>query len=289
MVQLDHLLAFLILGWWIDTTFEDASFIGKYSSKQYQGTRVMHTPLNRGLPIPLYFQLQEILRDKLEEGFWQPGDKLPTEEELCEEFHVSRTTVRRALQGLEIEGVIERSPKRGTTIAPPRTPEHILQSIVGSYALVYPQKGRLATKVLEAAVIKPPKQVLTALQLHEDDRVIKIARIRYVDSEPLFWTTAYVPYDICPDFITEDFENHSFFELLEKKHGIFILRASRSVTATIASSRAVRHLGVKPGAPLIRVIVHSYMRDDIAVEYSDTYFRGDRVRLEVEITRDEEE
>jgi GntR family transcriptional regulator len=247
----------------------------------------MHIPLNRGLPIPLYFQLQEILRDKLEEGFWQPGDKLPTEEELCEEFEVSRTTVRRALQGLEIEGVIERSPKRGTTIAPPRTPEHILQSIVGSYALIYPQEGRLATKVLEAAVIKPPKHVLAALRLHDDDRVIKIARIRYVDGEPLFWTTAYVPYDICPDFITEDFENHSFFELLEKKHGIFITRASRSVTATIASSRAVRHLGVKPGAPLIRVIVHSYMRDDIPVEYSDTYFRGDRVRLEVEITRDE--
>jgi GntR family transcriptional regulator len=247
----------------------------------------MHIPLNKGLPIPLYFQLQEILRDQIEDGIWQPGDKLPTEEELCEEFNVSRTTVRGALRGLEIEGAIDRSPKRGTTVAQPRTPEYILQSIVGSYSLIYPQKGRLTTKVLEAAVLTPPKQILSALQLQHDDRVTKIARIRYVDSEPLFWTDAYVPYDICPDFIMEDFENHSFFELLEKKHGIFIIRATRSVTATIASTRAVRHLGVKPGAPLIRVIVHSYMRDDIPVEYSDTYFRGDRVRFEVEITRDE--
>ena len=231
----------------------------------------MHIPLNKGLPIPLYFQLQEILRDRLEAGLWQPGDKLPTEEELCEEFNVIRTTVRGALRGLEIEGVIDRSPKRGMTVARPRTPEYILQSIVGSYALIYPQKRRLATKVLEATVITPPKHILSALHLQDDDKVTKIA---------------YVPYDICPDLVMEDFENHSFFELLEKKHGIFIRRATRSVTAIIASSRAVRHLGVKPGASLIRVIVHSYMREDIPVEYSDTYFRGDRVRLEVEITRD---
>lgn len=249
----------------------------------------MRTQLNKGLPIPLYFQLQEILRDKLEDELWQPGDRLPTEEELCEEFSVSRTTVRSALHGLEIEGIIERSPKKGTTIARLRTPEYIFQSVIGSYALIYPQEGRLATKVLEAAVIKPPKQILSTLRLHHDDRVTKIARIRYVDGEPLFWTVAYVPYDICPDFVMEDFENHSFFQLLEKKHGIVIVRASRSVTATIASSRAVRNLGVKPGTPLFRVIIHSYIRGEIPVEYSDTYFRGDRVRFEIEVTRDESE
>jgi GntR family transcriptional regulator len=243
--------------------------------------------LDKRLPVPLYSQLHGILRDMLENGSWKPGDRLPTEEELCEEYDVSRTTVRGALRGLEIEGLIERSPRRGTTIARPRIPEHILQSVIGSYALIYPEGGRLATRLLEAVVIAPQKTIRSALGLGGDEKAIKVARIRLVDREPLFWTVAYVPYALCPGFVNEDFEKHSFFELLENNYGVFISRAERSVTATIASSPAVGYLGVKPGAPLIRVIVHSYGRSGLPVEFSDTYFRGDRVRLEVDITREQ--
>jgi len=244
--------------------------------------------LDHELPIPLYAQLQELLRDKLENGSWESGDRLPTEEELCSEYKVSRTTVRSALRGLEIEGIIERSPKVGTTIARPRTPEHILQSVIGSYALVYPEGGRLSTKVLGSEIVVPSKLVRTELQLPKNEKAIRIERVRFVDGEPLFWTTAFVPHALCPNFKNEDFQNHSFFELFERKYGIFISHAKRSVIATIASSNAITHLGVKPGAPVARVIVHSYISNGDLVEFSDTFFRGDRVRFEVDISRNQD-
>ena len=242
--------------------------------------------INKESPIPLYFQLQEILHDKLENGVWKPGDRLPPEEQLCEQYGVSRTTVRKAFQRLVMEGLIERSRGRGTIVARPKVPEYLLQSIIGSYALVYPQGGRLSTKVLEQTLVTPPDPIREALHLDQGQQTAKIARIRIVDEEPLFWTTAFVPYDICPGFVEDDFESRSFFDLLENKYRITVTRSVRTITTVLATSRAVKYLGVEPGSPINRVEVLSYTENGTPVEYSDSYFRGDRVKFEVVINRE---
>jgi multiple sugar transport system substrate-binding protein len=82
------------------------------------------TPIDRNTPIPAYFQLKEQLREQLGAGVWQPGEKIPTEAELCELYNISRTPVRQALKELVVEGLLTRTAGRGTFVALPADDPH---------------------------------------------------------------------------------------------------------------------------------------------------------------------
>lgn len=81
--------------------------------------------LNRNVPIPLYYQLKEILKEQIASGVYKPGDKLPTEDELCEQFSISRTPVRQALIELVHEDLLRRIPALGTFVTEPNSSTHI--------------------------------------------------------------------------------------------------------------------------------------------------------------------
>jgi GntR family transcriptional regulator len=76
--------------------------------------------IERKSPIPLYYQLKQLLVDRIASGEWQPGDMVPTEEQLQEQYNLSRTTVRQALKELEFEGLISRHRGRGTFVSQPK-------------------------------------------------------------------------------------------------------------------------------------------------------------------------
>lgn len=78
--------------------------------------------IDRSIPVPAYYQLKRLLKQRIERGELQPGDQLPTEAELCERYELSRTPVRQALQELVYEGLLTRTPGRGTFVTElPRT------------------------------------------------------------------------------------------------------------------------------------------------------------------------
>jgi ABC-type glycerol-3-phosphate transport system substrate-binding protein len=77
------------------------------------------SPIDRKTPIPAYFQLQEFLRKQIQDGVWLPGEKIPTEEELCESYNLSRTPVRQALKELVFEGLLTRTAGKGTFVSLP--------------------------------------------------------------------------------------------------------------------------------------------------------------------------
>lgn len=235
--------------------------------------------LNVNTPIPLYFQLQEILRDKIENGQWKPGEHLPSEEELCEEYKVSRITVRNALGRLELEGFINRSPGKGTIAAFPKVSELILISLTGSYASLNSGGRRISTKVISAEVVEPTMRVQKVLHLKEKDKVSKIIRIRNLDDEPLFWTKGYVPYNLCPTFVNSDFEHHSFYEILEQDFGIIPHHSVRTIETELATSRDIDYLDIKSGTPLNVVTSVCYIKDGTPMEFSSSFFRGDRTKF----------
>jgi len=94
---------------------------------------------DRNKAIPLFYQLQEILHDKIEEGSWQANMRLPSEKELCEMYNVSQITVRKALKQLEIEGIIKRIQGKGTFVEDKKVKDLILQSLSGTFA--FSEKG----------------------------------------------------------------------------------------------------------------------------------------------------
>ena len=73
--------------------------------------------IDKNVPIPIYYQLKELIKKKIKDGEFKPGDRLPTEQELCEIFSISRTPVGKALTELSYEGIIYRRPRLGTFIS----------------------------------------------------------------------------------------------------------------------------------------------------------------------------
>lgn len=81
------------------------------------------TPIDRDVPIPAYYQLKKLIKAQIENGNLQPGDKVPTEAELCQRYNLSRTPVRQALQELVFEGLLTRAQGRGTFVAQVSSPD----------------------------------------------------------------------------------------------------------------------------------------------------------------------
>ena len=244
--------------------------------------------INVNTPIPLYFQLQEILRDKIINGLWKPGERLPSEEELCSEYNISRVTVRNALSRLSMEGLIERSAGKGTIVAKPKVREMILATLTGSYASVTEGASRVITKVVESEVIDPIDHVRRVLKIKNGEKVNKLLRIRIVDDVALFWTRAFVPYKLCQNFLKSDFENRSFFEILENDFKLIPDRSVRTIETELATSRDIDYLGMKAGTPLTIVTSVCYMKDGTPMEYSRSHFRGDRTKYLVVVKRGQE-
>ena len=237
--------------------------------------------LNPNGPSPLYHQLFLLLQEQLNNGVWKPGDKLPTEDELCRQFNLSRTTVRHTLARLEQSGVIERRPGIGTRVVKPKIKELLLTNVTGSFAGKYSGNDRYGTRVIEKSIRKASEKVAEKLALNGNVDVIEISRVRMVDNESLFWSTAYVPYDLCPEFIHKDFQTHSFFEILKNDFGIAPSSAVRTIEAYNANHLDVEYLGVKLGAPMHLVESISFLEDHSPFEYSLNHYRGDRSRFEV--------
>jgi GntR family transcriptional regulator len=241
--------------------------------------------IQKNSPLPLYFQLKELLRQEIESGHWQPGQRIPSEAELCQAFDISRSVVRQALRELEYQGLLYREQGKGTFVAQPKISESLMQDLSGFYEDMVAKGLTPVTKVLRQEVQPANKKIANYLQIEPGDKVIVIERLRSVGSEPINLVTTYLPYDICPDLIDEDLSTQSLYALLERKHGFELSHGRRTIEAVAANQYEAQLLGVEEGAPLILLDSVSYLRGGRPIEYFHAVHRGDRSRFEVEVVR----
>jgi GntR family transcriptional regulator len=241
--------------------------------------------IHKDSPLPLYFQLKELLRQEIESGYWQPGQRIPSEAELCQAFDISRSVVRQALRELEYQGLLYREQGKGTFVAQPKISESLMQDLTGFYEDMMAKGLTQVTKVLREEVQPANKKIANYLQIEPGDQVIVIERLRSVDNEPIVLVTTYLPYNICPDLVDEDLSTQSLYALLEKKHGLELSHGRRTIEAVAANEYEARLLGVEEGVPLVLLDSVSYLRDGRPIEYFHAVHRGDRSRFEVEVVR----
>ncbi len=245
----------------------------------------MKESINFDSYIPYYIQLMEILKEKVQQKEWMPGDQIPGEQDLCEQYQVSRTVVRQALRELEFEGVVTRKKGKGTFISHPKISEGLVQKLTGFYQDMVERGLQPVTKVLSQIVTPSNEKVARFLGINPGDKVIDIQRLRYIDDEPIQMVTTYIPYEICPSLATVDLTNRSLYEYLEKECGIFIAKGHRYIEAVLASEQEAQLLGIEHGAPLLMLDSISFSEDGQPIEYYHALHRGDRSRFEVELLR----
>lgn len=241
--------------------------------------------IDKTIPIPLYFQLKNILLEYITEHHHDHDAPIPTEVDISNHFGISRPTVRQAINALVVEGYLYRIKGRGTFITRPKIRQEFLQALE-SYNTEMKKKGlEPSTKVLGLEVEPCDEKTAGALKLNTGDRVIKLSRLRYVNGEPIVFVVTYLPYDRCPGFVNRDLESGSIYEILENDYKLVISRASRSLEPIPAGDFEAKLLLIEKGAPIQYFETVAYLADDTPVEYSLAKYRGDRNKFTFELKR----
>lgn len=248
---------------------------------QQSNTWKQTVSVEQGPSTPRYYQLIEIIREQC--AVLEAGQPIPTEQEMCQMYAVSRTTVRKALDYLTQEGVLYRIQGKGTFIAPPKLRERFVQQAVGIFEDMSVRGVALQTRVIEQSIVQASKVVASELQLVAGNPVIKLVRVRSLDDEPLLISTSFHPYRLFPGLESEDLTGVSLYAVLREKYGTQIGKGTRLVEAVLGSEKEAELLHTMPGAPLLVLTGAMYDTEGHLVEYSVTYHRGDRSQIEIEV------
>ncbi len=241
--------------------------------------------INNSSYLPLYIQLRDILKQKIDSRDWTDGNRLPGENELCQEYKVSRTVVRQALLELELAGLIIRHKGRGTFVAASKINESLAQKMTGFYEDMTERGKNQKTKVLVDKTIPVDELMAKKLGLNPGDLVFEIRRLRFVDNDPLVIVSSYLPVTLCPQLANVDLTDRSLYLFLEEECNVSISRSYRTIEATLANKENADLLDIPIGDPLIRLEAVSYLEDGTPVEYYCAFHRGDRARFEIDLIR----
>ncbi len=202
---------------------------------------------------PLYKQVYDVLVRRIAKGQWQPGEALPSEQALASELHVSQGTVRKALDTLAAENLVQRHQGKGTFVAE-HTQEHALFRF---FRLSRPNaEGERAKPESTAARCKRRKATAAEaekLHLSKDATVVEINRERLIDGERAVSEKSIVPLKLFPEIDQQDALPNTLYSLYQSVYGINIVLAKEELTAVLATKSDQEALGIKPGMPMLRI------------------------------------
>lgn len=224
--------------------------------------------------------------EAIESGQLTPGDRVPSERELTEQFGVSRMTARQALRELESQGYLYRVQGKGTFVASPK----LEQPLVGLTSFTEDMRRRgLApgARVLAAGEVEADRKVARLLGLSEGQRVFRLERLRLADGQPMALEIAHIPAAICPGLESESFADVSLYRFLWERCGLLLVRAAQSMESVPASAYEAEMLGVDEGAPLLLLERLCFDGRGRAVEFVRSLYRGDRYRFTAELAGQE--
>jgi GntR family transcriptional regulator len=242
--------------------------------------------LDKRSPVPLYFQLQTVIEERIDSGEWPPDTLLPSERELCDQFQISRITVRQALAELVREGRLVRSHGRGTFVAHSQLKRGLFP-LIGFSEDIRRHGQRPGTRVLRFELMPAPPAVTRALQLGAGEKVVFLKRLRLANGSPMGLETAHLPGRLFPGILEETFEDRSLYELLREKYGVVPTRANQQWQAMECSDSDARLLGVRKGRPVLSIVRTTFDQTGRPFEQAECIFRGDKYVYYAELKNQE--
>lgn len=202
---------------------------------------------------PLYLQVQETLKEMIEDVEYGPGEQIPSERELSDMLGVSRMTVRRAVENLIQMGLLERRSTSGTYVRQPQVVRHVgSQYPVGLTQMLQPQEAQVGARLLAFDTIRAPRKVANYLDLRLGESVIMLRRLRTVNGLPFCIETSYVPAYFLSGLTRSDVEGDiSFYALLKERYGISMIRSDGTVKISRCLHEEAELLGLNVGDPVL--------------------------------------
>ncbi len=235
--------------------------------------------------VPKYHQLASILRQKIEEGEWEPRSTIPSERQLENLYKVSRTTIREAIDALIRQGYIYREHGRGTFVSPQKLQKALTELTSFSEDLL--KRGIRPGQVIRGMErVIPEDKVLQRLELPADSQVLRIERLRLGDDIPIGIQTSYIALQEDQRVSREEMEKAgSLYRLLEEKFQIIPTEAEETLEVTLATSEEASLLQISPGAPLLLNERLMFDQNRQPMEFVKILYRGDRYRYFLRLSR----
>ncbi|MFB7155555.1 GntR family transcriptional regulator [Lysinibacillus sp. NPDC056232] len=240
--------------------------------------------LDKSVPIPLYYQLKELILNDIKNGTLKVGDAIPIEKELSAIYGISRTTVRQAVAELVQEGWLYRVKSKGTFVKAPKIEQSFIQAL-GSFNDQIRDLGMSpSTEVVELEVIDVPGFVSDKLNIPLGSKVIYLHRRRFADNEPIVMVKTYLPYDKCKFVLEKDFVKESLYPILGESIETQISKIRRYIEAVESEKYDFDYLNMEKGKAIQKFISIGFNYRDEPIEYSIARYRGDKNSFEIIIT-----
>jgi GntR family transcriptional regulator len=227
--------------------------------------------------LPAYYQIKQTIKNWILNKEFNPGEKIPSENELGEKFNVSRLTVRQAISQLVQEGFLISKRGEGTFVT---HNEHL----IGSFSLeftgfmddLFYQISKCKTKSVKINRIPVPKVIKEKLELsNSGEEVIQIKRVRFLNDKPFNYTINYLPFDIGRRITEKDLLRKPLLQIMEQDLGIQFTEAFQTIEASFADQEVSEQLGIVSGSPILLVERIMYTKKRKPVEVVQSSYRGD--------------
>jgi GntR family transcriptional regulator len=234
--------------------------------------------LDRQSAIPLYYQIQQYLLDRIRSGVYRPGQVIPSEQEICAQFGVSRMTARQALKALCDMGLVYSQRGKGTFVSAHKLEKDFRQVLSFSEEMGV-RGSRPASRVVSFEIVPADAKVAEALRLDSGADVISLKRVRLADDSPLGLEHSRIPLALCPDLLQTFDPRNSLYQTLVARYGIHIVVTDEVAEASLARVEDAKLLEIPPHSPVFLLTRHSFIENGQPVEYVTSVYRGDRYKI----------
>jgi GntR family transcriptional regulator len=241
--------------------------------------------LDRSSFVPLYYQLQEVLKEQIESGAWQPGELLPSEPEFARRFGVSRAVVRQALDILEDDHQILRIRGRGTFVARPK-----LAYRAGglSRLLASPRQDDVSIQVLDKRPVAAEKRIRAALELDPGGELLRLATLLSLNGVPLAISYSFFRRDAI-EWLDEAAHVGRALpsDLVLSDLGIVLAHSQVSIEASQCGQFEADRFGIAHRSAVFLVLCTEYRQSQQRpepFEVARAEYRGDLVQFQLDLT-----
>jgi GntR family transcriptional regulator len=241
----------------------------------------MEEPIRREEHQKLYVQLIDILRKKIEDKDWDVGFQIPTEEDLCKNYGVSRATVRSAIAELVREGYLFRQQGKGTFVKQIVSNKLVMLTSFREFML---EPGvEFSTEVRVQTTMMPIGTIGNLLDIPLDKHIIYIKRITILENKPVIIQEIHIPLHICPDLLHENVAVESLFAIF-KKYKIEITRVRNYFGIVHLNAEEARTFNVTEGLPAL-LLNQLFFSGDTPVMYIRSVKRHDSFGFAIEFKK----
>lgn len=227
---------------------------------------------------PIYLQLREVVRSKIEDGEYAPGTAIPSENVLASTYGINRLTVRSAIDALVNEGLLKRVHGKGVYVVAQIQRD---LEVLGGFSQTMNEKDvETRKKILLKGQRRAGEKYAAVFNIGKDDLLYYIKRLDYADEEPIAIQEIYIPYNLVPKMEGIDLSVFSMFEIY-RFYGINPVRAWQTLDLVQLPQSDARLININKEQTVFMFACTTYDEHNRVIEYSKSYTRGDKCNFTV--------